>query len=395
MDDDEIRLFAAGRPAAPPYDAQARDRARDRLLREARGRGGLRLPRLGWHAVAAFGITVTLVGGVAVALSGQGGAPDAATSATQSAAVSGEELEPKPGQFVLVESDTMYGATRLDDSGESRHLYQTHRKIWKSADGRAGGLLLIEGREAKPWPGSKQPPNVRLEPAESWYHLPSCPGISRNDHAYLSTLPADAAGMRELLYKRDGAKGDGAKGDGAKGDGAKGDGAKGDGAKGDADEAAFGVARELLAETYVPRAQRDALFEAMKSIGGVEMAEDVPDYAGRKGVALGRRSAQSGMLEQYIFDPRTHMLLGERGTVTDEKVAKAPVGSVLALTAQLRISVVDKLPDDGVATAENSNCDLPAPAETPDGGSPQPSAPPADTPGSPEPGGPPSAPSGD
>ncbi|MEV4011941.1 CU044_5270 family protein [Nonomuraea angiospora] len=329
MDEDEIRMFADGRPAVPPYGAQARATARERLLAEARDGGRFRLLGFGWQAAAAFGVTVALVGGVAVALTNQGnGGTGPATAVTQSAAVSSsDEPAPRPGQFILIESDTMYGSMSAGQSGETtRHLYRTHRKIWQSVDGSANGLLLIEGREPKPWPGEQLPADAKNWQGSDWHVLPSCPsqtGENRTDYAYLSTLPTDVAGMRARLYRMPAAAGE----------------AKGE----EKDRAAFDHLTDLVRETYLPKAQRDALFEAAKTIPGVQVAEGVADSAGRKGVALGRVDPQ-GILRQAIFDPATHVFMGERETAVDDRLARAPKGSVLALTAQFSASVVDVLP---------------------------------------------------
>ncbi|MCA2221692.1 CU044_5270 family protein [Nonomuraea aurantiaca] len=345
--DDEIRTFADGRPAAPPYPAEARAKARDRLLREAREGRGFRFPKLGWQAAAAFGVTVALVGGVAVALSAQqpklGVATSAAQSAaTQSAAVLDGDLRPKPGQFIMVASDTMYSSFSQANGKMTRYLYRTHREIWQSADASADGLLLIAGLAPKPWPGEPLPKEAQKWKGESWMQLASCPArlaAFRTDHAYLSTLPPDPALMRSFLYKRQ------------------------PGGKGEADRAAFVAAGDLVRETYMPKAQRDALFEAAKEIPGVQVADGVEDSAGRQGVALGRES--QGILEQLIFDRDTHMLLGERHTVVDAKAAGAPVDSVLALTAQLKVSVVDRLPEHAPKVERDDSC-TPQPGATTD-----------------------------
>ncbi|NRQ38680.1 CU044_5270 family protein, partial [Nonomuraea sp. NN258] len=351
--DDEIRTFADGRPAVPPYREQARARARERLIEEARGRRGFRLPRLGWQAVAAFGVTVALVGGVTVALSNQGGQSITATpGGDQSAVMAGTdfaELDPRPGQFILVESDTMYGSFAFGDEGkETRHLYRTHRKIWQSVDGAADGLLYIEGREPRPWPdGRELPASARGWQGADWSPLASCPGTlgpaARRDYAYLSTLPADPAKMREHLYRAS---------------------APSPGKDVDADQAAFTHAGDLVRETYLPKAQRDALFEAVKTIPGVQVADGVADSAGRTGVALGLPESD-GTLSQLIFDPATHLVLGERATVVDPAAAQAPAGSVVALTAQLKISVVDSLPRQLPRDPKDVTCEQPRPAEPP------------------------------
>lgn len=329
--DDEIRTFADGRPPAPPYEPQARARARERLLAEARGGRRLRLPRLGWQTAAAFGVTVVLVGGVAVALSGQGGTD--ARPAT-SVMLSAGELNPRPDQFILIESDTMYGSQSIDSSGaQSRYLYRQHRRIWKSVDGSKDGLLQIEGREPRPWPGQSLPADATSRQGSEWNWLAACPdlrGPYRDDYAYLSTLPADATAMRERLYES----------------------APKGGKDVDPDAVAFTRAGDLVRENYLPKAQRDALFEAVKSIPGVKAAEGVADSSGRVGVALGRVT-DWGVREELIFDPAGHTFLGERQIAVGAK-AGAPKDSIVALTAQLDVSVVDALPEAPAAAADAS-----------------------------------------
>ncbi|WP_433439946.1 CU044_5270 family protein [Nonomuraea sp. CA-141351] len=350
MDDDEIRMFADGRPTVPPYGSEARARARERLLAEARGGGRFRLPRLGLQAAAAFGATVVLVGGVAAALSNQGGgSANPAASVTQSASVSSsDELSPRPGQFILIESETMYGSFTFGNDGEeSRYLYRTHRKIWQSVDGSADGLLQIEGLEPKPWPGRSLPKSAKDWQGSDWHTLASCPGQRgdrRTDYAYLSTLPTDAAGMRARLQETSAAY-------------------VSDGKGVDNDRAAFDHVSDLVRETYLPKAQREALFEAAKTIPGVQVTEGVEDAAGRKGVALGQLDPQ-GILRQAIFDPATHLFMGERHTVVDSKLAQAPEGSVLALTAQLKVSAVDELPKVTVRNQGDASCATPSPVAT-------------------------------
>ncbi|GAA2205660.1 hypothetical protein GCM10009850_011180 [Nonomuraea monospora] len=333
--DDEIRAFADGRPQAPPYGAEARARARERLVKEARG--GRRLPRLGWQAAAAFGVTVALVGGVAVALSNQGPGPGPATTVTQSADVAPGELNPRPGQYIMIESETMYEAVQIGKGGEeSRHLYRTHRKIWQSVDGSADGLLMIEGREPQAWPGEELPESAKDWQGTSWHTIASCPGLRgehRTDYAYLGTLPADPAAMREHLYRSSTA---------------------GEGKGVDRDLAAYMRARDLLTETYLPEAQRRALFEAVKSLPGVEANEGVANSAGVEGVALSRADI-GGARAQLIFDPQTLGYLGERREIVEDG-GEAPKGSVVAWTAQLSTTVTDRLPDEAAQAQGDSSC---------------------------------------
>ncbi|MGV9302999.1 CU044_5270 family protein [Nonomuraea sp. NPDC003727] len=328
--DDEIRIFAEGRPAVPPYPSEARETARRRLVQEATARHRFRLPRIGWQAAGAFGLTVALVGGVAFTLSATGRDGTVARPAAPVLAGVSDEPAPKPGQFVLVESETMYTAMSMGEQ-ETRYLYRTKRRLWRSADASADGLLSIEGLEPKQFPGWPMPEEAGKQQGKEWMRLANCPdrmGEARSDHAYLATLPADADGMRAYLEKRGKVT----------------------------NNNAFGVVGDLIRETYLPRPQREALFNAAKALPGVEVAEGVEDGAGRKGTALGSK-AQGGMLEQLVFDPTTFMFMGERGTVVDAKSAGAPVGSVLALTAQTSVSVVDALPAESASAAHDSSCE--------------------------------------
>ncbi|GAA3809447.1 hypothetical protein GCM10022226_32220 [Sphaerisporangium flaviroseum] len=348
--DDEIELFSTGRPAAPPYPPGAREAARRRLLNAAAGRRRLLWPRPGWQAVGAFGLTLALVGGLGVALS-SGSAPVAVPGATTTESVSVAapprefaDLDPKPGQFLLVESETMSRAESLDQGKQTRYLNRTERKFWKPVDGNGKGLLWIAGLKPKPFPGSTLPENAESWQGGGWNevdgHCPGSPDDTRTDYVHLSTLPSDQAGMREFIYKQP-RGGKQPRGDNG------------------SDVGAFTAVGDLLWENYLPRAQRQAMFEAAKTIPGVEVAEGVQDSAGREGVALGK--VRNGVLEQLIFDPDSYLFLGERGTVVDERAGGAPVGSVVALTAQLRISVTDRLPQ-AENVAEDASCDQSQPA---------------------------------
>ncbi|UBU15773.1 CU044_5270 family protein [Nonomuraea gerenzanensis] len=342
--DDEIRVFAQARPQAPPYGAEARARARERLVAEARGGRRFRAPRLGWQAAAAFGVTVVLVGGVAVVLSDQGAGPGPTTSAVQSVGMPQDELHPRPGQFILVESETMYSSHDIAADGTAtRYLYRTHRRIWQSTDGSADGLLMTESREPQPWPGEPLPESVKTPPAgESYTGLASCPdrfGAHRTDYAHLSTWPTDPAELREHLYRLSHREPD-------------------PGEQVDRDLAAFEQARSTLLETYLPLAQRRALFEAVKGIAGVEPADGVRNSSGREGTAL-QRADDRGLLTQLIFDPESYLYLGERQVVVDAAKAEAPEGSVLAWTAQVGVAVVDRLPDVEADTEGDLTCAQP------------------------------------
>ncbi|SDH03080.1 hypothetical protein SAMN05421505_110170 [Sinosporangium album] len=352
---DEIKMFAEHPPPDPAYPQGAKSAARGRLLEEAAGnRRRFAFPRAGWQAVAAFGVTVALVGGVTVGLSlntpaptrgstGGGDAMAGAVVATPYTGQTGQELEPKPGQYVVVESETMFVMESKDADRQKQpdsYLYRTKRRTWQSYDGSAPGLLRVSDLPPQQFADRPLPPRSQRMAGRNFAISPDCahwPEGFRPDYAYLSTLPTDGAMMREVLYKR---------------------------VTGDVDRevGAFTQVRELVTENYLPRPQRTALFEAVMSLPGVERTEGVKDGDGREGVAFGMVS--DGVNHQLVFDPQTFMFLGERQTAASEKNPHSvPVGTVLGLSTQQKISVADELPKvENVL--KDSTCEMGMPPAT-------------------------------
>ncbi|MEV4889555.1 hypothetical protein AB0K48_09210 [Nonomuraea sp. NPDC055795] len=296
--DDEIRIFAEGRPAAPPYPEEARSRAREELVRAARGgRGGFRLPRLGWQSVAAFGVTVLLVGGVAGALARE----------EPGMVASPGGLDPQPGQYIVIESQGTEGGTtvaRFDADG--RVVKRAKRQVWLTSSG-IEVFIRIETLPSPPQPGETAP-STPDEPRTAWLRLAECP----------VTAPADEAALRPDRAQpvepgRDPAV------------------------------AAFDRARGQVVERYLTKEQLDAAIATLKAIPGAQVADGVADEIGRTGTAIGL--VYEGALQQLIFDPVTSQYMGLRSTVVDAKEAGAPEGSILALTAQLGMRVADAPPE--------------------------------------------------
>ncbi|MBG0828886.1 CU044_5270 family protein [Planomonospora sp. ID67723] len=364
MNEDEIQLVAAVRPDAPPYDPQAKAAARRGLVAAAvsrtPARSFLRGPRMtllaGALAVAVGATATALATGIAPA-AGPGpdrgpveevvvalpqiapvSASEVLDRAASAATRTGTDLEPRDDQFVKVESETMYGAFSGNATNaetgetvpEARHLYRTKRTIWQSADGSRDGSLRIEHLEPRAYPGWPIPEEAHREAGTvEMLRLPACeppPDFLRTDYAALKRLPADAEGMRAHLYE-------------------------GDRGGNSEDEAAWTRVGDMLRENYLPAAQRAALFQAAATIPGVDAVRDAEDAAGRRGIGVGRVDA-GGIREDLVFDPATYELLGERGIVVDEKLAKSPEGSLVASTAQLSVTVADEAPavdDDGAS----------------------------------------------
>ncbi|GGS47279.1 hypothetical protein GCM10010156_02530 [Planobispora rosea] len=363
MNEDEIRLVAELRPDAPPYDPGAKAAARRGLAAAAASRPPSRsawrrppMMMLAGALAATAAVTVTTLATGAGRGPERGPAGQVVVTLPKVAPVSASEvldraaraaartdLDPRDEQFVKVESETMYRAFDMggvspgtgETVPETRHLYRTKRVIWQSADGTRDGVLRIEHLEPEAYPGWPIPERARRQAGQvEMLPLPVCeplPDHLRRDYAALKRLPSDAEAMRAHLYK-------------------------GDPGDGSPDEAAWERVGEMVRETYLPAAQRAALFRAAATIPGVGMVNDAEDAAGRTGIAVGR-IGRDGVRADLVFDPESYELLGEREVVVDEKLAQAPEGSLFASTAQLSVTVVDEVPALGNDAGEDSGKD--------------------------------------
>jgi hypothetical protein len=98
---------------------------------------------------------------------------------------------------------------------------------------------------------------------------------------------------------------------------------------------------------------RAAVYGALAELPGIQVKEDVSDLVGRHGDAIfledkGRGSflgAEAGMRVEFIFDPQTSALLGERETLVDPSkrpwLKGVPVGTVLRELALINSGIVD------------------------------------------------------
>jgi len=340
---DEFDLIAQARPEVPAYSAAAKASARRGLTAVPRRRKPYGIAIAGVAVVA--GASVVVVNGLQpvppqapgqVAESAPGSKPSpgavalpgitnmSASEVLGRAAQAATDLKPRNDQFIKVTSQTMYPAFSSpsqtgETTKESRYLYRTKRTIWLSVDGSKDGALMTEYLEPRPYPGWPVPKEAHAaEGTTESMKLPTCGHVPDTVYTRLKRLPTSEKGMRTYLYS-------------------------GEVNKNPPDARAWTSVGELLRETYMPAAQRAALFKAAGTIPGVKVTGDVTDAAGRRGVGVGR--VHSGIRDDLIFDARTFELLGERGTVVDAKAGQAPVGSVLSSTAQLQVSVADQAPD--------------------------------------------------
>ncbi|MGS2644158.1 CU044_5270 family protein [Streptosporangium sp. G12] len=256
-------------------------------------------------------------------------APVAMSAVLQRAAdTAGErdELDPKPGQFLAYEIQSMFPVKLREGGKEVRFFDRVLFKVWLPVEGSPmEGVTSSRHLEPEPFPGEPLP--AEAERREGGGAPPSRftghdirAEHQRTDYAYLSRLPTDPAGMREHLYR---------------------------GLAQDplADYKAWGNVGSMITQAYMPSAQRAALFRAAGTIPGVETVDRAEDAAGREGVAVAMANKLGGVRHEYIFDSTTHLYLGERVVATDAARAGAPEGTLLTSTAQLKVEVTDSAPE--------------------------------------------------
>jgi hypothetical protein len=360
MKQDEIRLVAGIRPEAEPYDPAARAEARRRLTRVAAATAVGGRPRRRVFAVAVAGALALAVAATAaqvlrddperVVAAPAGHAPRVVVSLEVSkmsaeevlgraAEAATDELRPRDDQFIVVESQVMHNAASggtLDAKGEpgpeTRWLDRSRRIIWRPADDSRASVVKVEHLDPLPYPGWPIPEEAyRYQSRTEWFQVAACPTAEPSHYTLLKRLPTDPERMRDWLYT------------------------VGYGGDRRTDEEAWSYLVELLGESYLPAAQRAALFQAAGGIGGVTAVENAEDAAGRTGIAVGR-VGPDGVRQDLIFDPRTYEFLGERGVVVDAEQAKAPAGSLVSSTARLKVSVADSAPSTGSSAASDQSC---------------------------------------
>jgi len=234
-----------------------------------------------------------------------------------SAAAASSRPVPRPGQFIYVSSVTTYVDTEVTPSGGKSWLYRTSRQIWQSVTGRQAGLLQIVDRPNVKLPWGPVPPAASGNPVD-WTPLPpvTCPGAApaRGTYAFLASLPTDPGRLRAWLYRHP------------------------DGGN-RSDAQAWTDIGDMLREMLVPPKLAAALFRVAATIPGATVVPHATNAVGRVGVGVSRSGAA------LIFDPKTYQLIGEGAVLTKPVPGQGPAGTVVASTAQLKESVVDRLPD--------------------------------------------------
>lgn len=228
------------------------------------------------------------------------------------AAAEGGHPTVEPGQYIYIESkmaDTFL-KTVDDKTTLASHALHT-RQVWESSDGTKGWLI---------------DPAVNDSPEGETLSLPDEQGntpeanLNGPSYDYLAKLTTDPDALLTKIYKETEGHGN------------------------TPDQEAFTTIGDLLGESYPPAELYSALFKAAAKIPGVVVVDDAVDAAGRHGVAVARLDETSGQREEWIFDKKTHVFLGER-TVQVNRVdgegALITPGTVVFTSAIMNRAIVD------------------------------------------------------
>jgi hypothetical protein len=218
----------------------------------------------------------------------------------------------KPGQYIYIESRTADTFVKTVDDKSSLASHEPHsREVWMSPDG-AKGWLIDPAVNDRPEGEPLSLPDERGNTPEAYLNGPS--------YNYLAKLSTDPDQLLAKIYKE----------------------TKGHGNS--PDQEAFTTIGDLLGESYPPAELYSALFKAAEKIPGVVVVNDAVDAADRPGVAVARLDETSGQREEWIFDKKTHVFLGERTVQVRKGAGESALikpGTVIHTSAIMNRAVVD------------------------------------------------------
>ncbi|MFD7439803.1 CU044_5270 family protein [Streptomyces sp. NPDC059909] len=230
------------------------------------------------------------------------------------AAADGSRPAVMPGQYVYIESKTADTFLKTVDDKTTLASHELHRRqVWESPDGAKGWLI---------------DPAVNDSPEGETLSLPDEQGNTPTAHLnapsydYLAKLTTDPDELLAKIYKE----------------------TKGHGNS--PDQEAFTTIGDLLGESYPPAELYSALFKAAAKIPGVVVVDDAVDAVGRHGVAVARLDETSGAREEWIFDKKTYVFLGERSVQV--KRLSGPDALIKPGTVKFTSAIINRAVVDGI-----------------------------------------------
>jgi hypothetical protein len=277
--------------------------------------------------IAAAAAAAVLAGGIV--LTSDDGGPIAATPAAAAvldraavAAVRAEPLPvPGPGQVLYVRT------TGKQYEGSGRYCSSVH-ETWQPVDPGADTRIRIRRTDGIVVTSATADPTTMPKEAgcfQSSFDDVDPPGVGPSaGPTDFAALPTDPAALYAEIVSRY------------------------DGSSASKDEASL-VALTDLAGTnspYLTPALRAAIYRAMALVPGVDVVGSGVDALGRTGTVLARTEPVRGTRAEFILDPATGQILGDRHRVVDPGDAEAdvPAGTVTWQSAAV-VSVVDRVGD--------------------------------------------------
>jgi RNA polymerase sigma-70 factor (ECF subfamily) len=326
-------LERAGIEAGIEAGVGARNTRPDAAAAVAKRRHPVRWVGLG--ALGAGVLTVALVATNVLGFAGwRGGAEPAAADALQAAALAAvENSDPVvgPGQYLLVETDAVYGNTTLTEAGDYVSFLTINRdKLYVPADRSEDWVWARSFREPYESFSAEGEALAAKSFEEEQASLDGVPELLRAPDAQFygsstvpdfDALPTDPQQLLNHIYKV--TVGSGQSPDGA----------------------ALGWISDALRTGVTPADVRAALYEAAAGIPGVEITEQAANLEGRTGISIGRVESADNSRQDLIIDTETGALIGERRVALSEGWG-FPAGTTTGFTA-VRTSVVDTAPDGG------------------------------------------------
>ncbi|MFI1440316.1 CU044_5270 family protein [Streptomyces fructofermentans] len=315
-----------GRPGGP---------ARTRRLRLPRPAVTLPALAAGLAAAVVAGVVVNDGGGVAdggvatgpgltteIGAASSEGVPQLLDRISLAAAGSGHPTV-EPGQYVYVESRTADTFLRTVGGTTTLASHEPHRRqVWRSADGTRGRLVDPAVNDSAEGETLSLPDEQGNTPVAD---------LNSPSYDYLAGLTTDPDKLLATIYKETRGMGN------------------------SPDQQAFTTIGDLLGESYPPAELYSALFRTAAKIPGVVVVDDAVDAAGRHGVAVARLDEASGQREEWIFDRKTHVFLGERVVQVKRNTGTEALlkpGTVVFTSAVLKRAVVNGIKETPTASQE-------------------------------------------
>jgi hypothetical protein len=326
-----------------------------------------RPPRRGLLALAGVAALSAIVAGLFVLSSGPTAEPAAAEALRRIAGVAADsppESRPGPGQFIYKKTKTLElegwfpdgrvsHGNPLEQPGAFAALVPADHEYWASLEGTGrlrettGTPQFLSNAEQARWeqagsplPGPSDPSGKEtifgadvhvLEARQGMIdieRLKPMEGLGPNfGFTDLSGLPTEPEALRRTIEKQAPTPGPGP---GGKPLGIK-----------DMILPLWGILQQPIVDPEL----RAAVFNALSELPGIELDRDATDLVGRAGYAIGYVDQETGLRSEYIFDPETSEILGERSMLAGPGQTPAyeglPVGVTISDVAYLRSEVVD------------------------------------------------------